>query len=341
MERFVFVAAITFAIIWGVVALVSRGDFNLHIDSDGFGGTAPIVEVAPGRMEAQAFSGSDLQIKHAAAHVTIVPEDRQDFLVEIDNSAGRAPMPTVSSDEGRLVIDGQLRGRVGSCRDGGGADLDGYGDLALADLPRITIRAPMSVDLELSGASTTEVGASQALTLDFSGCGTASFADVAGDVDIDLAGSGDIRGGAANALTADVAGSGTLVVGAIATDADINLAGSGEVTIASLTGALSTDGAGSGSVTVQGGAVTNAKIDLAGSGDVVIAAPVQDLSVSIMGSGDVDVQGDVGDLDADIAGSGSVSARAVTGSSQREIMGSGEVRIGASAARPTIPENTP
>jgi hypothetical protein len=328
MERFVFIAAVTFAIIWGIVAVVGRGDFGIHIDGDEFGGgVSPLVETAPGAMQAQPFAGSELRIRHAAANVTITPEDRQDFIIEITNP-GRAPMPTVEADDGAVVINGQLRGRVDRCLDGGGAALDGYGELALADLPQITIRAPRSLNLELNGASTTSVAVADAVTLDLSGCGSVNVADVTNDLDVDLAGSGDVRAGAARRLTADVAGSGTLTVGAVAEQADVDLAGSGVVTIASISGGFSADGAGSGTVNVQGGAVTDAKIDLAGSGDVVIAAPVQRLNVSILGSGDVDVQGDVVDLDAEIAGSGSVTARAVTGSSQREVMGSGEVRIG-------------
>jgi hypothetical protein len=327
MERFVFIAAVTFAIIWGIVALAGRGDFGIHINGDEFGGVSPLVETAPGSMEAQAFSGGELRIRHAAANVTITPEDRQDFLIEITNP-GRAPMPLVESDEGAVVINGQLRGRVDRCLEGGGAALDGYGELALADLPQINVRAPRRLVLDLSGGSTTNVAASEAVTVDLAGCGSVNLADIDTDLNVDLAGSGDVRGSAARRVTADVAGSGAVTVGAISESADIDLAGSGRVTIASLTGELSADGAGSGEVNVQGGAVTDAKIDLAGSGDVVIAAPVQRLNVSILGSGDVDVQGDVVDLDAEIAGSGSVSARAVTGSSQREVMGSGEVRIG-------------
>lgn len=328
MERFVFVAAVTFAIIWGLVAMVGHGSFGIHINGEEFGGTAPIVQVAPGRMEAAAFAGEELRIKHTAAHITITPEDRADFLIEIDNTPGKAPLPTVTVSEGRVLIDGQLRGRIGDCRSDGGANLRGYGDFGLAELPRITIRAPRNLALDIGGGSTTEVAAAEAVNLDFAGCGRATLGDVAGDLSVDLAGSGDVRGGAARTFTADVAGSGTVTVGAVAESADVDIAGSGDVAMAALNGAFSSDGAGSGSVTVLGGAISTAKIEIAGSADVSIAAPVQSLDVSILGSGNVDVAGAVVDLDAEIAGSGTVSARAVTGSSRREILGSGNVVIG-------------
>ncbi len=332
MERFVFVAAITFAVIFALVAVLGRGHMNFghgnfNIEFDGEGGKAELAPVAPGRMEARSFAGEELVIKHTAAHITISPEDRADFAVEIENP-GRAPMPLVSVAGSEVRIDGQLRGRVEDCREGGGANLEGYGDLALAELPQITIHAPRTLNVSVGSGSTTEIGPSEALSLSFMGCGTIGVGDVAGDLEVDLAGSGAVNTGASRRLSVDIAGSGDVVAGAVAAGANVDMAGSGSVTIASLTGELETDGLGSGDVIVQGGAVTNANVDLAGSGNVQIAAPVQSLKVSIVGSGDVSVAGTVGDIDADIAGSGNVSARAVTGRVTRDIRGPGEVTIG-------------
>ncbi|MGD9965262.1 MAG: DUF2807 domain-containing protein [Hyphomonadaceae bacterium] len=333
MERFVFVAAIAIAIIFGIGAVFGGPHFNFHADwddEDGMRGTAAIVAVAPGSMAAQTFEGDSLRLRHLAAVVTIMPEERSDFSVEIDNSAGRLPMPAVASEGGRVVIDGQLRGRVRDCNEGGGAGVRGYGEgeFASTDLPRITIRAPRTLNIDRSGAGTTEIGPTQALTLDVSGCSATTAGDVAGAVELDVAGSGDVRIGAAASLNADIAGSADVSVGAVAGNAEIDIAGSGSATLASLTGDLNADGAGSGSIEVQGGSVATAEIDLAGSGDVTIAAPVQSLNVSIVGSGDVDVNGVVGDLEAEIAGSGGVSAQSVTGSVRQEVWGSGEVSVG-------------
>lgn len=339
MERFVFVAAIVVAVFFGIAAVFGGPHFSFDIDTDGeMRGTAPIVAVSAGRMEAATFSGAEIRIKSAAANVVITPEDRTDFAVEIDNGAGRLPMPTVSTEGDRVVIDGQLRGRISSCNEGG-ASVRGYGDMAAADLPRIIIRAPRSISVDRSGAGSTEIAASEAVDLDFSGCGNATIGDTAGELNLDVAGSGQIRAGAARSLNADVAGSGEVTVGAVAEGADVDIAGSGSVTIASLNGSFSADGAGSGSVSVGGGAITDASIDLAGSGDVEIGATVQSLNVSIVGSGDVDVTQPVGSIDAEIAGSGSVSAPSVSGAVRREVFGSGEVNVGSGggATQPPAP----
>lgn len=329
MERFVFIAAVTIAILFGIGAVVGGPHFNFSVDLDDDGvGTAPVVATTAGRLEPQAFSGDELRLKHLAAIVIITPEDRADYLIEID-SPGGAPMPTVSSSNGNVVVDGQLRGRISRCNDDGGAELRGYGAVAAANLPRITIRAPRTLRIDRSGAGSTEIGATESLNLDFSGCGAVTAADTAGELNLDVAGSGTVRAGAARRLDADVAGSAEVSVGVVAEGASVDIAGSGAVTIASLNGELSSDGAGSGNLSVQGGAITVANVDLAGSGDVTIAGTVQTLEVSIVGSGDVDVANTVGDINADIAGSGSVSARAVTGAVHKEVFGSGDVRVGS------------
>jgi hypothetical protein len=354
MERFVFVAAIAVAILFGLGAIFGGPHFRFSMEFDD-GPPEAVVEVAPGRMEAQTYQGDSLDIRHVAALITITPEDRSDFLVEIDNQAGRAPMPTVATDGSSVVIDGRLRGRIGDCHDDGGADLRGYGELAAADLPRIAIRAPRDLSVGRGGAGTTEIGPAQSLSLEVAGCSMNAAADVAGDLEVDLAGSGSVRAGAANTLDASVAGSGSVTTGAIAAGAEVEIKGSGEVTLASLSGDLNFEGAGSGTFNVQAGSVSDAEvevmgsggaaiaaavqslsIDIRGSGDVIIAAEVRSLSVDIVGSGSVDAA-TVGDLDADIAGSGNVRVQSVTGSAEQEVWGSGGVTIVNRAPQPPAP----
>lgn len=333
MERFVFVVAVAIAIMFGIVAVAGGphwSNFGIHIDGDDEGGTAPIVATSAGTMAAETFPGEEISIRNLAAIVTITPEDRTDFVVEIDNNAGQLPMPTVSADEEGVRIDGQLRGRVRDCGDGGHARVRGYGDeeFDAAELPHITIRAPRTLRVDRGGAGTTEIGPSQALNLDVRGCSTTTIGDVAGELAIDVSGSGDVNAGAAQNLTADVRGSADVVVGAVASGATLDISGSGSVTMASLAGELTSDERGSGSVNVQGGAITVANIDLSGSGDVTIGATVQDLDVSIRGSGGVSVTAAVVNIDADITGSGSVTAASATGRIHQEVRGSGEVSVG-------------
>jgi hypothetical protein len=218
MERFIFVAAVTIAIIIGVVATFGGHwgpHFSFNIDDVDARGTSPVVAVSPGRAASQAYAGSELRLNDLAARVIITPEDRTDFAIEIDNSAGRVPMPVIRTEGTRVIVDGQLRNRIANCRSDG-ADLRGYENVSGDQMPLVTIHAPRDLNVHRSGAGTTEIAASQSLDLDFSGCGSATVADVAGDLSLDVAGSGVVRAGAAHKLSADVSGSGEVSVGAVA-----------------------------------------------------------------------------------------------------------------------------
>ncbi len=342
MERFVFIAAVTFAVIFGLGAVlgggewnVGHGEFNIEFDDD-HGDISAVMDTSPGRMEAQAFQGEQIRIVHGAARVSIASEDRQDFLVEIDNP-GRTPMPLVRAEGGRVIIDGQMRGRVDNCLSGGAVDLKGYGDIAAADLPHISIRAPRSLVFAMADGGVAVIGPTHGLRIDLSGCSDAAVADVAGVLDIDLSGSGAVRAGAAQSLNVDLSGSGEVAVAAVASGADLESSGSGDVAIASLAGPLSAELSGSGGVAIQAGDVSIAKIDLSGSGGADIGAGIQRLEVSISGSGDVDLAGAVGDIEAEIDGSGGVHARAVSGRVTKDVSGSGDVHISGGAG----PQNAP
>jgi hypothetical protein len=338
MERFVFVAAVAFAIIFGIVAVFGKphwSNFHIEIDDDGGRGTAEVLATSPGTMASQTFAGGDLRIRNIAAIVTITPEDRTDYAVEIDNNAGQLPMPTVTATDGRVIVDGQLRGRVRDCHRDGGASVRGYGDgdFEANELPRITIRAPRAVNLDRSGAGQTNVGPSESANVEVAGCSTVSLGDVQNALELDIAGASDVTAGAVGSLNADIAGAGDVTLGAIARGAELDIAGAGSVTIASLTGDLNVDSAGASDISVNGGVIAIAEIDMAGTGDIDIAAPIQTLNLSIMGVGQVDVSAAVGDLDVDIAGPGSLTVQAVTGSMRQEIAGPGSVRVTGATPR--------
>src|SRR5689334_3506611 len=241
MERFIFVAAIVFAVIFGLVAMAGGGR-HFHFDIDGR--TDPVMAVAAGHVPTATFAGEELRFKYLAAHVTITPEDRQDVSIEITNP-GHTPMPTVVRDGDDIVVDGHLANRI-DCDDAGGADLRGYSRVALADLPQIVVHAPRTLHVDYDGAGLAEIGPSQSLHLEVSGCGGANAGDVAGELQVDVRGSGRVQTAAAHSLNADVMGSGGLNTGAVADGADVSVFGSGSVAIASVTGSFKGSSHGSG-----------------------------------------------------------------------------------------------
>lgn len=331
MERFVFVAAIVVASIFAIGALFGGHregwgiHFNVDGDEDGFG-TAELVQLVPAQVPAQSYQAGAIRLRHIAARVVVTPEDRTDVSIEIDNP-GSAPTPQVSLEEGRLTIDGQLRGRIGSCSEEG-VDLRGYSFVPTEQMPLITIRTPRDLDLSFTGAGRAEIGATQALSLNINGCARANAGDVAAEADLDLNGSGQIVVAGAQHVSVDLNGSGDVRVETVRAGADAEVNGSGNVTIANLTGALSIDNRGSGSLSVGAGAVTGADIELFGSGQVTLGAPIERLNVSIFGSGDVEAPVAVGELEAEIFGSGDVRVQSVSGALRQESRGSGSVRVG-------------
>jgi hypothetical protein len=323
MERFVFVTAIVIAVVYAAVAMLGshiQVNFSDAIDP------SPVVQVAPGTMTTQTFAGKDLHIKDAAAVVTITPEDRQDFSIQIDNP-GHAPMPAISATDGDVVVDGKLRGRIRECDDDS-VELRGYSTVSRTDLPHIIIHAPRALTTEVNGAVYADVAAAQSVDGTFSGCGQSTIADVAGALKITSNGSGAVHASAAQSLEAQLSGSGRVETGAIAGDANITTDGSGSVTISSLNGNLVGHSSGSGGVHVQGGHIGTADITLVGSGGATIGAPVQTLKVHGVGSGDVEVTAPVGNIDADLVGSGDVIAPSMTGAMTGHQVGSGRVRVG-------------
>ncbi len=332
MERFVFVAAVTFAVIFAFVAMVGNGhwnighgEFNIEFDDEGLD---DIAATAPGRMEPSSFTGDELVLRHVAARVTITPEDRADFSVEIDNP-GRAPMPLVGVERGSVRINGQLRGRISECRDGGGVKLEGYGELVTADLPQINIRAPRTLEVRVNGAGATQIGPSEALVLEASGCTSISAGDVTGALEVEISGAGAVTAGNSRSLRLEATGAGDFSAGAIADGAAIEITGAGKANLASVIGALDIDSTGAGGVVVNGGAVSEANIELSGANNVEIGAPIQHLIADIVGPGAIRVTATVGDVEAEIKGPGSVNLRAVSGRIVRqEVAGPGTFHVG-------------
>jgi hypothetical protein len=187
------------------------------------------VLLAAAALTAQPPVGlASLRIEHAAARVVIVPEARGALSVAIRQGRGLPPL-TQRRDGPALVIDGGLadagrRGRFdlldrSRCR------------AKPADLPVVTVRAPLNARIAVSGAIFGEVRASDSLELTADGCGvwrvgpvrlrltirtsgspTVEVASVNGELGVQLKGSGDviIGGGHAPVATVVIDGSGDI-----------------------------------------------------------------------------------------------------------------------------------
>jgi hypothetical protein len=252
-----------------------------------------------------------VEIDHAVARVTVIPEARSDVAISVVRANSRFPLKV--SRVGDVVhVDGGLGWRSIDCRSSFGrphVKVWGLGDVAYADLPQVVIRTPRAARIGAGGAVFGAVGPGDSVDLANGGCGDWTVADQAGALRARLSGSGDIRAGAAGSADVQLSGSADVVMGAVRGGLSATIAGSGNVTAARVDGPLRGRIGGSGDLRVRDGRVTDMDVAVAGSGDVRFGGVARSLQVKIAGSGDVSV------------------AR-VTGAVSKQVVGSGDVNIG-------------
>lgn len=257
---------------------------------------------------AEAAEAASVEIRDAVARVTVIPEARADVVVEILRPNPRLPLQ-VRQLGGRTIVDGDLNWNVRGCRTQDGRPIvhvRGVGDVAWADMPRVTIRTPRDIRLAAGGAVFGVVGRAQSVDLVNAGCGDWTIANVAGRVAVSQAGSGDTRMGSAGSAKLRSAGSGDMSAGVIREGAEIDIAGSGDVQLRSASGPLKVRVAGSGDVTADAGQVSEMTVRVAGSGDVTFGGTAQTLKAGVAGSGDIHVHAVRGAVDRHVAGSGRI-----------------------------------
>ncbi len=203
----------------------------------------------------------------------------------------------------------------------------GYGDHGRADRLDVHIRAPKGTPLAVDGlVGNIAVG-------DLESPVKLQLAAVSGTVgnvtraNIEMAGTGKLRVmRVSGPLTAEVAGSGSLITGPVG-PADVEIAGSGSAAFGAVSGGIKATIAGSGDVSAASinGA---AHVEIAGSGSVKIASGTANpLSLEIMGSGDFDFGGEAVNPHVEVLGSGKVHIRSYRGSLTTE--GTSSVQIGS------------
>lgn len=305
-----------------------------------------VVVAAPSLGPAVARAGPGVKVENAAARMVVIPEARSDVQVVVRAGDARVPMPVVRREGDQLVVDGGLRGRVGSCGTvgvdmrvfhGGRGEpsprvqrifVQGIGPLTLDRLPLITAHVPMRASVSGGDAVFGRVGRSERLALANSGCGDWTVDDVQGDFALANSGSGDVEAGRIGVLHAALSGSGDLIGGDIGGDMDLAVHGSADTKVGRVGGRLRIDLAGSGDLHAREleGAVQSQQ---SGSGDVEIdGGHVSAVQVRTSGSGDFTFHGDAGSVSAASSGSGDISVAHATGPVSQTHSGSGDIHIG-------------
>ncbi len=267
--------------------------------------TTAIAALTFGAFAAQAAQAStEVELRHAAARVVVIPENRPDVSLVVAYGSSTLPKIMVHTEGDKLVADGKLEMHDLSCRDNG-VHVNGTGDVAAANLPLVTIRVPMDAKVSLGGASYGEVGASKSLEFDAGGCGNWKLGDVAGKGEINIGGSGTVNAGGIGEAEVNIGGSGNFHARSVGR-LEGNIGGHGDIDADTITGDSEINIGGSGNVNLNGGMSPKMEINVAGSGHVTFGGEVRDLEVNIVGSGDVHVKKVTGNVSKSVMGSGNI-----------------------------------
>ncbi|MFO1186859.1 MAG: DUF2807 domain-containing protein [Alphaproteobacteria bacterium] len=212
----------------------------------------------------------------------------------------------VTSDAGRLLVEGP-RHRWDFDDDDDDIDVK---NLALFKLtvPRgtkLTVQSLMGEakigdvggELKFSGTMIdAQIGRMRTASVNVAGNGAIRIADVQEKLVAHISGSGKIFAGNAASAELAVAGSGDITMRAVAHDLEAKISGSGDIKADSVNGAMSTQIAGSGSVTVPSGRADPFSVRISGHGDVDFGGTATNPDISAMGSGDVRIGAYTGKL---------------------------------------------
>jgi hypothetical protein len=258
-----------------------------------------------------AQAAPSLEIHHAVARVTIIPEARSDVVVSVVKANARLPLKITRVGDA-VIVDGGLGILAPSCHSffgRPGATVWGRGNFGYDEMPQIIVRMPRNMKVGADGAVFGQIGAGDSVDLANGGCGDWTVGDQTGALRAVLTGSGDVHAGSAGSADLQLWGSSDVGMRAARGGMTAEIGGSGDVKADLVNGPLNAKIGGSGDMRIKGGAVS-------------------DMNVAIAGSGDVRFDGVAHTLVARVAGSGDVSVGKVTGSITRHVVGSGDVTVG-------------
>lgn len=344
MERLAVIGGLIVAAMFALGALTPAVWDNVHIEvaaDHDWEEAEPVSADQITPFAETAFAAERLVISDAAVRLEVIPEDRQDYAVSIEN-AGPLATPTVSADGGVVVVNGRLGAGV-SCRHDGDVVIHGRGGVNRESLPLVRVRAPRTLAVESAGANQVRVGDAAALQLVIRGCGDAEVGDVDALLNLTVAGAGDVKTGRLGSAQFDLAGSGDVAAAAVTGALQAAIGGSGTLTVAEASGAANVSVAGSGEARIGGGTLSAFDGVVSGSGDIQVDADVNGPAVTrVSGSGEISIEGTVQTLNATVEGSGEVDVEAVRGAQTRIVRGSGTIEVGgARGLQPPTPPTPP
>jgi len=262
-------------------------------------------DVPPDSEWARYSSATSVRIEDAAAIVRIAPQMRADSAYVIVNP-GPLPDPVVRIRGGRMIIDGDLGGRIDGCVTNDTVTVRGFGAVPAAQLPMIYVRTPESLVLEANGALLIEAGPSTSARVGLAGCTVGRFGPVTDQLSLSLAGNAAAAAGPSGRARVAIAGDGYAALGPVGRGLEVAIAGDGVVRVGAVSGPVRVAIQGDGYVDLGAGSIEALRVAIAGDGYVRFAGEAASVSAAIAGSGLIEVAHCRGEVDQRVAGSGEV-----------------------------------
>jgi hypothetical protein len=178
-----------------------------------------------------------------------------------------------------------------------------------ADLPVITVHAPMDVTVAADSAVEVEItGPLHSLTVAENACGDWKIGDVSDRLEYDLEGRGDVQAGSVGSAKLDLQGLGDLRLRATG-GLDVSMQGLGSVIVDQVNGPVRASLQGLGDLRIKGGQAPQFTADLSGLGSIRF-------------------DGVAGAVDASTSGLGNIHVARATGEVRKRQSGLGRVTVG-------------
>lgn len=250
---------------------------------------------------------AELVLDGLVAWVTVVPEARSDFAVEVRPGSGSLPPVTVTQDGGRAVLTSGVE--VGACAQAHGSlqvGLRGGGRAEMSEAPRVIVHAPRT--LSVSGTNSGVIGAigpTADLYIRQVGCAFWDVADVAGMLQAEMSGGATLTAGAVGAALLQASAGGAVTTGPVA-DLVAEASSGGSVRVASAVGAVEASASAGGWIEIQGGQATTLRANASGGGSIEHDGRIAALSASASSGGRVEVTQTDNVVSRSVSGGGQV-----------------------------------
>lgn len=233
---------------------------------------------------------AELVLEGLVARVTVLPEARSDFAVEVRPGSGSLPSVTISREGGRTLLTSGVE--VGACTRVDGRMRVGLRDGSQAEMseaPDVIIHAPRAFSLSGDNSGLIgQIGPAEDLDISQSGCAFWDVANVAGTLRAEMSGGARLTAGTSRSALLGASGGAAITTGAVA-DLVAEASGGGAIRVASVSGAAEATASGGGRIEIESGQGSTLRAHASGGGRIVHRGEVAALHATASAGGQIEV----------------------------------------------------